>query len=146
MLLPAPSVTRHDILKSARKALSVDSAFMQFMYRHLGHMRQQVLMLLQCSGVTRGELQSLQLKLSKWAAMAGVMSSSCNWWMYESMLARLAQQAAAGVRHELLKLMQIPSMTAANARCTHEWHCTVTLATAGCTSLPGTATCDRSVP
>ena len=68
------------------------------------------------AGVTRGQLQGLQLKLSKWAAMAGLMCNSRQWWMYEAMLAQLSQQAAAGVRPELLKLMNIPDMTATNAR------------------------------
>lgn len=67
-------------------------------------------------GVSRGQLQSLQLNLSKWAAMASLMCNSRQWWMYEALLADLSQQAAAGVRPELLKLMNIPSMTAANAR------------------------------
>ena len=68
------------------------------------------------TGVTRGQLQGLQLKLSKWAAMAGLMCNSRQWWMYEAMLAQLSQQAAAGVRPELLKLMNVPDMTATNAR------------------------------
>ena len=67
-------------------------------------------------GVTRGQLQALQLNLSKWAAMAGLMCDSQDWWGCEALLAGLSQQAAAGVRPELLKLMQIPGMTAANAR------------------------------
>ena len=67
--------------------------------------------------MTRGQLQKLQTDLSKWAAMTGLMCASLGWWQLEALLASLAQQAAAGVRPELLKLMQIPSMTAANARC-----------------------------
>ena len=68
------------------------------------------------AGVTRGQLQKLQTDLSKWAAMAGLMCASLGWWQLEALLASLSQQAAAGVRPELLRLMDIPSMTAANAR------------------------------
>jgi len=68
------------------------------------------------AGVTRGQLQKLQTELSKWAAMAGLMCASLGWWQLEALLASLSQQAAAGVRPELLRLMDIPSMTAANAR------------------------------
>ncbi len=68
------------------------------------------------AGVTRGQLQKLQTDLSKWASMAGLMCASLGWWQLEALLASLSQQAAAGVRPELLRLMDIPSMTAANAR------------------------------
>ncbi|KAL0029501.1 hypothetical protein WJX77_012503 [Trebouxia sp. C0004] len=70
-------------------------------------------------GVTRGQLQKLQTDLSKWAGMAGLMCASLGWWQLEALLASLSQQAAAGVRPELLRLMEIPSMTAANARALH---------------------------
>ena len=72
--------------------------------------------MLLCSGVSRGQLQKLQTDLSKWAAMAGLMCASLGWWQLEALLASLSQQAAAGVLPELLRLMQMPSMTAANAR------------------------------
>ena len=48
--------------------------------------------------------------------MAGLMCASLGWWQPEALLASLSQQAAAGVRPELLGLMQVPCMTAANAR------------------------------
>ena len=68
------------------------------------------------AGVSRGQLQKLQTDLSKWAGMAGLMCASLGWWQLEALLASLSQRAAAGVRPELLRL-DIPSMTAANARC-----------------------------
>ncbi|DBA82486.1 TPA: hypothetical protein ACH3X2_000714 [Trebouxia sp. C0005] len=70
-------------------------------------------------GVSRGQLQKLQTDLSKWAGMAGLMCASLGWWQLEALLASLSQRAAAGVRPELLRLMDIPSMTAANARALH---------------------------
>jgi len=66
--------------------------------------------------VTRGQLQKLQTDLSKWAGMAGLMCASLGWWQLEALLASLSQQAAAGVRPELLRLVDILSMPAANAR------------------------------
>ena len=68
------------------------------------------------AGVSRGQLQKLQTDLSKWAAMAALMCASLGWWQLEALLASLSQQAAAGVRPELLMLMEIPKMTAAHAR------------------------------
>ena len=48
--------------------------------------------------------------------MAALMCASLGWWQLEALLASLSQQAAAGVRPELLRLMEIPKMTAAHAR------------------------------
>ncbi len=48
--------------------------------------------------------------------MAGLMCASLGWWQLEALLASLSQQAAAGVRPELLRLVDILSMPAANAR------------------------------
>lgn len=70
-------------------------------------------------GVTRGQLQKLQTDLSKWAAMSALMCASLGWWQLEALLASLSQQAAAGVRPELLRLMEVPQMTAAHARALH---------------------------
>ncbi len=66
--------------------------------------------------MTRGQLQKLQTDLSKWAGMAGLMCASLGWWQLEALLASLSQQAAAGLRPELLRLVDILSMPAANAR------------------------------
>ncbi len=66
--------------------------------------------------MTRGQLQKLQTDLSKWAGMAGLMCASLGWWQLEALLASLSQQAAAGVRPELLRLVDILFMPAANAR------------------------------
>eukprot|EP00891_Asterochloris_glomerata_P009373 jgi/Astpho2/9373/Aster-x0392 len=67
-------------------------------------------------GVTAGQLQQLQLCLAEWAGMAANMCASFGWWQLETLLAAVAQQAAAGARAELLNLMQVPDMTAARAR------------------------------
>ncbi|KAK9815292.1 hypothetical protein WJX72_001157 [[Myrmecia] bisecta] len=68
------------------------------------------------NGVSAGQLQKLQSDVSKWAAMAGLLCASAGWWLLELELMNLSQQAACGVRPELIKLMQIPEMTAPNAR------------------------------
>ncbi len=85
-------------------------------YQPLPHKVQHLNDTMVIAGVTRGQLQKLQTDLSKWAGMAGLMCASLGWWQLEALLASLSQQAAAGVRPELLRLMDIPSMTAANAR------------------------------
>ncbi len=45
--------------------------------------------------------------LAKWAGMAAMLCQSAGWWQLEALLGSLSQQAAAGVRPELLKLMQV---------------------------------------
>lgn len=60
-----------------------------------------------CAGFTRGQLQSWQLEVSRTAAMAALLASNAGWWQLETLLAPLAAQAAAGVRPELLPLMQV---------------------------------------
>ena len=67
-------------------------------------------------GFPSGEIQKLQKELANWAGMAAVVCSSAGWWHLETVMSNLAQQAAAGVRSELLPLMQIPLMTGARAR------------------------------
>ena len=67
-------------------------------------------------GFPSGEIQKLQKELANWAGMAAVMCSSAGWWHLEAVMSNLAQQAAAGVRVELLPLMQVPAMTGARAR------------------------------
>ena len=62
---------------------------------------------LPCAGVTAGQLQQLQLCLAEWAGMAANMCASLGWWQLETLLAALAQQAAAGACVELLNLMQV---------------------------------------
>ncbi len=62
---------------------------------------------LHCAGVTAGQLQQLQLCLAEWAGMAANMCASLGWWQLETLLAAVAQQAAAGARAELLNLMQV---------------------------------------
>lgn len=57
--------------------------------------------------MSRGQLQKLQSDLSKWAAMAALICAAAGWSNIEALLAQLSQQAAAGVRPELLKLMQV---------------------------------------
>ena len=63
--------------------------------------------MLHCAGVTAGQLQQLQLCLAEWAGMAANMCASLGWWQLETLLAALAQQAAAGACVELLNLMQV---------------------------------------
>lgn len=65
--------------------------------------------MLHCAGFTRGQLQHIQLDVSKVAAMAGLLAEKAGWWQLEVMLSLLAQQAAAGVKPELLPLMQVGS-------------------------------------
>lgn len=61
------------------------------------------------AGITRGQLQAWQLEVSRTAAMAALLASNAGWWQLETLLAPLAAQAAAGVRPELLPLMQVGS-------------------------------------
>ena len=57
-----------------------------------------------CRGVA-GQL--LQSDLCKWSAMPSIICASAGWSSIEALLAQLSQQAAAGVRPELLKLMEV---------------------------------------
>lgn len=45
--------------------------------------------------------------MSKRAAMAALLAAEARWWQLELLLARLAAQAAAGVRPELFGLMEV---------------------------------------
>jgi hypothetical protein len=51
--------------------------------------------------------------------MASVLAAAAGWWQLEQLLGSLSQQAAAGVRPELLPLMAVPGMTGAHARALH---------------------------
>ena len=59
------------------------------------------------TGITRGQMQNWQLDLSKTAAMAALLAGNASWWMLESLLSPLSAQAAAGVKPQLLPLMQV---------------------------------------
>lgn len=45
--------------------------------------------------------------LAQQAGMAAALCQSAGWWQLELLLAALAQQAAAGARPELLRLMKV---------------------------------------
>eukprot|EP00878_Enallax_costatus_P013713 GHUV01014342.1.p1 GENE.GHUV01014342.1~~GHUV01014342.1.p1 ORF type:complete len:1302 (+),score=516.71 GHUV01014342.1:511-3906(+) len=70
-------------------------------------------------GITRGQLQAWQLEVSRTAAMAALLTSNAGWWQLETLLAPLAAQAAAGVRPELLPLMQVSGVQPAHAFALH---------------------------
>ncbi|KAJ9519938.1 hypothetical protein QJQ45_014668 [Haematococcus lacustris] len=74
------------------------------------------------TGVTRGAMERLQSQLGKTAGMAAQMCAAAGWWQMETLMASLAEQAAAGARPELLALMQVgcsvklPGITGAQAK------------------------------
>lgn len=59
------------------------------------------------AGISRGELQKQQAELAQLAAMAALMCASAGWWMAEVPMTQLSQQAAAGVRPDLIELSQV---------------------------------------
>lgn len=74
-----------------------------------------VLLLPHPPGISRGQLQKMQGDLSKWAGMASSLCAAAGWWQLEAAMGTLAQQAAAGVRPELLPLMQVRCRTGGRA-------------------------------
>lgn len=68
-------------------------------------------------GISGGQLQKMQGNLSKWAGMASSLCAAAGWWQLEAAMGTLAQQAAAGVRPELLPLMQVRCRTGGIALC-----------------------------
>jgi hypothetical protein len=52
-------------------------------------------------------MQQWQAEISKTAAMAALLANNAGWWQLEALLAPLSAQAAAGVRLELLPLMEV---------------------------------------
>ncbi|BDA50034.1 DNA polymerase theta [Coccomyxa sp. Obi] len=68
------------------------------------------------AGLSRGQLQKLQADVAGWAAMASQLSAAAGWLNLEPLLMRVSQQATAGTCPELLDLMQMAEVTAAQAR------------------------------
>jgi len=52
-------------------------------------------------------MQSWQVEVSKTAAMAALLANNAGWWQLETLLGPLAAEAAAGVKPQLLLLMQV---------------------------------------
>jgi hypothetical protein len=71
------------------------------------------------AGITRGQMQQWQAEVSKTAAMAALLASNAGWWQLETLLAPLSAQAAAGVRPELLPLMEVGCCSTQNHSCNH---------------------------
>ncbi|KAF6260432.1 hypothetical protein COO60DRAFT_891418 [Scenedesmus sp. NREL 46B-D3] len=71
------------------------------------------------AGITRGQMQQWQTEISKTAAMAALLASTAGWWQLETLLAPLSAQAAAGVRPELLPLMEVSGMQPSHAAALH---------------------------
>uniref|UniRef100_A0A383VNY9 DNA-directed DNA polymerase n=1 Tax=Tetradesmus obliquus TaxID=3088 RepID=A0A383VNY9_TETOB len=71
------------------------------------------------AGITRGQMQQWQAEVSKTAAMAALLASNAGWWQLEALLAPLSAQAAAGVRPELLPLMEVSGMQPSHAAALH---------------------------
>jgi hypothetical protein len=59
-------------------------------------------------------MQQWQTEISKTAAMAALLASNAGWWQLETLLAPLSAQAAAGVRPELLPLMEVSACCTAS--------------------------------
>jgi hypothetical protein len=62
-------------------------------------------------------MQQWQTEISKTAAMAALLASNAGWWQLETLLAPLSAQAAAGVRPELLPLMEVSACCTASPGC-----------------------------
>ena len=74
------------------------------------------------AGVSRGELQKQQAELAPRAAMAALMCASAGWWMAEVPMTQLSQQAAAGVRPDLIELSQVEMRKASPATVMMQHH------------------------
>ena len=68
------------------------------------------------AGLSQGHLQKLQGDVAKWSGLAALLAHAAGWRVLEPCLARLSQQAEAGVHPHLLLLMQVHTKINGNSQ------------------------------